>query len=95
MADVNSKLEIGVTTGPIRGSRKIHIESPRFPDVRVGMREIALEPSAGEPPVRVFALLNARRAELQLPPFRFVPQRGVLDPLPAPPVGGIFERSAP
>ena len=25
MADINSKLEIGVTTGPIRGSRKIHV----------------------------------------------------------------------
>ncbi len=54
MADINSKLEIGVTTGPIRGSRKIHVESMRFPDVRVAMREISLEPSSGEPPVRVY-----------------------------------------
>jgi len=54
MADINSKLEIGVTTGPIRGSRKIHVESPRLPGVRVAMREIALEPSAGEPAVRVY-----------------------------------------
>ncbi len=54
MADINSKLEIGVTTGPIRGSRKIHVESLRFPDVRVAMREISLEPSSGEPPVRVY-----------------------------------------
>ncbi|CAM4017656.1 phosphomethylpyrimidine synthase ThiC [Novosphingobium lubricantis] len=54
MADINSKLEIGVTTGPIRGSRKIHVESARFPGVRVAMREIALEPSSGEPPVRVY-----------------------------------------
>ncbi|EGD58545.1 thiamine biosynthesis protein ThiC [Novosphingobium nitrogenifigens DSM 19370] len=54
MADINSKLEIGVTTGPIRGSRKIHVESPRFPGVRVAMREIALEPSSGEPPLRVY-----------------------------------------
>ncbi|MEZ5687914.1 MAG: phosphomethylpyrimidine synthase ThiC [Caenibius sp.] len=49
MADINSKLEIGVTTGPIRGSRKIHV-GPR----QVAMREIALEPSSGEPPVRVY-----------------------------------------
>jgi phosphomethylpyrimidine synthase len=41
--------EIGVTTGPIRGSRKIHV-GPR----RVAMREIHLEPSSGEPPVRVY-----------------------------------------
>ena len=54
MADINSKLEIGVTTGPIRGSRKIYVESLRFPDVKVAMREIALEPSSGEPPVRVY-----------------------------------------
>ncbi len=54
MADINSKLEIGVTTGPIRGSRKIHVESLRFPDVKVAMREISLEPSSGEMPVRVY-----------------------------------------
>ncbi|QZH73993.1 MAG: phosphomethylpyrimidine synthase ThiC [Erythrobacter sp.] len=49
MADINSQFEIGVTTGPIRGSRKIHV-GPR----RVAMREIDLEPSAGDPPVRVY-----------------------------------------
>lgn len=54
MADINSKLEIGVTTGPIRGSRKIHVESARFPGLAVAMREISLEPSSGEPPVRVY-----------------------------------------
>ncbi|NLR39997.1 phosphomethylpyrimidine synthase ThiC [Novosphingobium sp. ERW19] len=54
MADINSKLEIGVTTGPIRGSRKIHVESARFPGLTVAMREISLEPASGEPPVRVY-----------------------------------------
>jgi phosphomethylpyrimidine synthase len=54
MADINSKLEIGVTTGPIRGSHKIHVESARFPGLTVAMREISLEPSSGEPPVRVY-----------------------------------------
>ena len=54
MADLNSKLEIGVTTGPIRGSRKIHVQSPRIPGVQVAMREIALEPGSGEAPVRVY-----------------------------------------
>ena len=49
MADINSKLEIGVTTGPIRGSRKIHVGP-----LKVAMREISLEPSSGEPPVRVY-----------------------------------------
>ncbi|MCK9541194.1 MAG: phosphomethylpyrimidine synthase ThiC [Novosphingobium sp.] len=49
MADINSRLEIGVTTGPIRGSRKIHVGP-----LKVAMREISLEPSSGEPPVRVY-----------------------------------------
>jgi hypothetical protein len=49
MADLASKIEIGVTTGPIRGSHKVHI-GPR----KVAMREIHLEPSSGEPPVRVY-----------------------------------------
>ena len=48
MADINSKLEIGVTTGPIRGSKKIHVGP-----LGVAMREIHLEPSSGEAPVRV------------------------------------------
>src|SRR5690349_14486824 len=49
MADINSKLEIGVTTGPIRGSRKVHVGP-----LKVAMREIDLEPSSGEPSLRVY-----------------------------------------
>jgi phosphomethylpyrimidine synthase len=49
MADIPSHIEIGVTTGPIRGSRKVHV-GPR----RVAMREIDLEPGSGEAPVRVY-----------------------------------------
>ena len=49
MADINSKLEIGVTTGAIRGSNKVHV-GPHG----VAMREINLEPSSGEPPLRVY-----------------------------------------
>ncbi|ABQ69548.1 phosphomethylpyrimidine synthase ThiC [Rhizorhabdus wittichii] len=52
MADIPARTEMKVTTGPIRGSRKIHVEGPQ--GVRVAMREIALEPSSGEPPVRVY-----------------------------------------
>ncbi|WP_375392304.1 phosphomethylpyrimidine synthase ThiC [uncultured Sphingomonas sp.] len=44
-----SPIEIGVTTGPIRGSRKIHVG-----EHRVAMRAIDLEPSAGEPPLNVY-----------------------------------------
>ncbi len=54
MADINSHIEIGVTTGPIRGSRKVYVPSPGNKDVKVAMREIELEPTSGEPPVRVY-----------------------------------------
>ncbi|NIJ07715.1 phosphomethylpyrimidine synthase [Sphingomonas vulcanisoli] len=49
MADIPSRTELAVTTGPIRGSRKVHVG-----DLRVAMREIDLEPSCGEPPLRVY-----------------------------------------
>ncbi len=49
MADIPARSELKVTTGAIRGSTKIHV-GPR----KVAMREIHLEPSSGEPPVRVY-----------------------------------------
>lgn len=49
MADVPARTEIGVTTGPIRGSRKVHVGP-----LNVAMREIHLDPSSGEPPLRVY-----------------------------------------
>src|SRR4051812_23284872 len=49
MADIPAKTEIGVTTGPIRGSKKIYVGP-----LNVAMREIHLEPSSGEPPLRVY-----------------------------------------
>ncbi|MEQ8309155.1 MAG: phosphomethylpyrimidine synthase ThiC [Sphingopyxis sp.] len=59
MADVDSRIEaklgaIGVTTGPIRGSRKVHVASPTGSGIRVAMREIDLAPGSGEPSVRVY-----------------------------------------
>ncbi|MGR6329537.1 phosphomethylpyrimidine synthase ThiC [Sphingomonas sp. XXL09] len=49
MADIPARTEIGVTTGPIRGSKKIHVGA-----LGVAMREIHLDPSSGEPPLRVY-----------------------------------------
>src|SRR3954463_10949664 len=49
MADAPARTELEVTTGPIRGSRKIHVGP-----LKVAMREIDLEPSSGEPPLRVY-----------------------------------------
>ena len=44
----------GVTTGPIEGSIKVHSAPDGFEAIQVPFREIALDPSAGEPPVRVY-----------------------------------------
>src|SRR3954463_16746055 len=49
MADVPARTELKVTTGPIRGSRKIHVG-----DLGVAMRAVNLEPSSGEPPVVLY-----------------------------------------
>ncbi|WP_163264518.1 phosphomethylpyrimidine synthase ThiC [Chelativorans alearense] len=43
-----------VTTGPLPASRKVHKPGTRYPDLRVPMREIAVHPTAGEPPVTVY-----------------------------------------
>jgi phosphomethylpyrimidine synthase len=43
-----------VTTGPLPASRKLYSAAPGFSDARVPYREIALHPTANEPPVRVY-----------------------------------------
>jgi phosphomethylpyrimidine synthase len=43
-----------VTTGPIAGSRKIFSVPDAAPDLRVPLREIALDASSGEPPLPVY-----------------------------------------
>lgn len=52
MADLPAKTEIGVTTGAIRGSKKVHVAAHSGSGIRVAMREIHLE--GGEAPVRVY-----------------------------------------
>ena len=52
MADLPAKTEIGVTTGAIRGSKKVHVAAHSGSGIRVAMREIQLE--GGEAPVRVY-----------------------------------------
>ena len=54
MADIPARTELKVTTGPIRGSTKIHVPAPSNPAVRVAMRQIALDPSCDEPPLNVY-----------------------------------------
>ncbi len=43
-----------VTIGPIAGSRKIYATPDAAPDLKVPLREIALDASSGEPPVPVY-----------------------------------------
>ena len=43
-----------VTTGPLPASRKLYSPAPGFPEVMVPYREIALHPTAKEPPIRVY-----------------------------------------
>ena len=49
MADIPARTELKVTTGQIRGSRKIHVGP-----LGVAMRAIDLDPSSGEPPLNVY-----------------------------------------
>ncbi|GGI93131.1 phosphomethylpyrimidine synthase [Polymorphobacter multimanifer] len=59
MADINSPLEnflgeMPVTSGPLPGSRKVHVAGTLHPHIRVAMREVVLDPSAKEEPVRLY-----------------------------------------
>jgi phosphomethylpyrimidine synthase len=54
-AKPSSKIaELQVTTGAFPASHKVFTTSKRYADLRVAMREIDLEASAKEPPVRVY-----------------------------------------
>ena len=46
--------ELRVTTGPFPASRKVHVPGRLHPQSSIAMREIELDPSAGEPPVRAY-----------------------------------------
>src|SRR5271167_1250086 len=46
--------ELRVTTGPFPASRKLHVPGRLHSEISVAMREIDLDPSAGEPPVRAY-----------------------------------------
>src|SRR6476646_6893143 len=49
MGDAPDRTELKVTTGPIRGSRKVHVGA-----LGVAMRAVDLEPSSGEEPVVLY-----------------------------------------
>ncbi|MBI2584770.1 MAG: phosphomethylpyrimidine synthase ThiC, partial [Rhodospirillales bacterium] len=43
-----------ITTGSLPASRKIYVKGTLHPDIQVPMREIAVHPTAGEPPLVVY-----------------------------------------
>jgi phosphomethylpyrimidine synthase len=43
-----------VTTGPLVGSRKVYAHGCAHPDLRVPFREVAVHPTANEPPVTIY-----------------------------------------
>ncbi|MEZ6023746.1 MAG: phosphomethylpyrimidine synthase ThiC [Hyphomonadaceae bacterium] len=43
-----------VTTGPLLGSRKVYASGCAHPDLRVPFREVAVHPTANEPPVTIY-----------------------------------------
>jgi phosphomethylpyrimidine synthase len=43
-----------VTTGPLIGSRKVYAAGCTHPDLRVPFREVAVHPTANEPPVTIY-----------------------------------------
>jgi len=45
---ISKKTSFSVTTGPIQGSHKIYVNGERFPDIRVPMREIELDPETAK-----------------------------------------------
>lgn len=54
MSEATIEARPRVTTGPLPGSAKVWKPGRLHPGIRVPLREIALDPSAGEPPVTVY-----------------------------------------
>ncbi len=52
--NVQNPVRSGVATGAIPGSRKVHQAGTLWPDIRVPFREVAVHPSANEPPVTLY-----------------------------------------
>ena len=43
-----------IPTGERAGSRKVYVQGELYPDIRVPFREVAVHPSANEPPVTIY-----------------------------------------
>ncbi len=51
---MNIQAPIGIPTGERPGSRKVYSDGVLFPCLRVPFREVAVHPSAGEPPITLY-----------------------------------------
>ena len=60
MADIPARTELQVTTGPIRGSEKVHVGP-----LKLAMREIHLEPSRGSDETSAFRYRQKNRDVVQ------------------------------
>ncbi|RIJ65734.1 phosphomethylpyrimidine synthase ThiC [Brevundimonas sp. LPMIX5] len=57
MADARKQVAVEhgtIPTGPRTGSEKVYVAGELFPDIRVPFREVAVHPSANEPPVTMY-----------------------------------------
>ena len=54
MPNSPQRTEFTVTTGALPASRKVYVSGQQHSDLRVPLREIALHPSAQEPPLSVY-----------------------------------------
>jgi phosphomethylpyrimidine synthase len=52
--NIQHKPSFQITAGAIPGSRKVYVEGTKHEGLRVPFREVALHPSANEPPVRLY-----------------------------------------
>jgi phosphomethylpyrimidine synthase len=52
--NIQAPIDKAIPTGERPGSRKVYQPGVIFPDIRVPFREVAVHPSAGEPPVTIY-----------------------------------------
>ena len=92
-----------VTTGPLAASRKVYASPDSAPDLRVPVREIALHPSANEPPLPVYdttgpytdpdAVIDVERG-LKRPRIEWVKERGGVEEYEGRPIKAVDNGNA-
>src|SRR6516225_5338532 len=93
--NIQSPIPVSIPTGERPGSRKVYQAGVLHPCLRVPFREVAVHPSAGEPPVTLYdpsgpytdpaATIDIRKG-LERPREAWVLARGDVEPVPPRPV---------